>query len=81
MFSLLALHAIAAKRGDGLHPKLLDALRRQEARPAGGLTLVPLPGLALERVAVNKNDQGLARSASHASNPAIEITPPPRTAS
>jgi hypothetical protein len=31
MLSLLSLHAIAAQRGDGLHPVLLDGLRRIEA--------------------------------------------------
>ena len=30
MSSLLALNALAAGRGDGLHPKLLEALWRQE---------------------------------------------------
>jgi hypothetical protein len=30
MLPLLSLHAIAAQRGDGLHPALLDGLRRME---------------------------------------------------
>ncbi|MEA3132256.1 MAG: hypothetical protein QOG17_102 [Gammaproteobacteria bacterium] len=31
MLPLLSLHAIAAQRDDGLHPVLLDGLRRIEA--------------------------------------------------
>jgi hypothetical protein len=31
LLTLLSLHAIAARRGDGLHPVLLDRLRRIEA--------------------------------------------------
>jgi hypothetical protein len=43
MLPLLSLHAIAAQRGDGLHPKLLAGLKRlaaastdRTARESGG---------------------------------------------
>lgn len=32
----LALHAIAARRGDGLHPALVHLLERRPADPANG---------------------------------------------
>lgn len=41
MFPLLKLHDIAAQRGDGLRPELLDALRR-EARPSRAPDLEPV---------------------------------------
>jgi len=45
MFSLLAFHAVAAQRGDGLHPKLLAALRRQEAPPRAEPPIMPFTAL------------------------------------
>ncbi len=36
------LHAIAARRGDGLRPELADALNRWQARRAAGPNLVEL---------------------------------------
>ena len=35
MLSLLSFHALAAQRGDGLHPKLLALLRRSDSREMG----------------------------------------------
>lgn len=81
MTSLLALHAIAAKRGDGLHPKLLAVLREHEATSSSGPVIVPLRSHASEWPAVNENGQDFARAASHASNPAVVATPASRTAS
>lgn len=35
MLSLLSFHALAAQRGDGLHPKLLALLRRSDSGEMG----------------------------------------------
>ena len=35
MLSLLSFHALAAQRGDGLHPKLLALLRRSNSGEMG----------------------------------------------
>jgi hypothetical protein len=36
MMSLLALHGIAAQRGDGLHPALVSLLERSDCTENGG---------------------------------------------
>jgi hypothetical protein len=81
MSSLLALHMIAAERGEGLHPKLLEALRREETSPTGEPTAMTLRSLSTIRPCDNENSQGLARPANHVSNPAVVITPASSTAS
>jgi len=41
MFPLLSFHAIAAQRGDGLHPVLLEGLKRLSAERAELATTEP----------------------------------------
>jgi hypothetical protein len=47
MLPLLALHAIAATRGDGLHPKLLGALRRSSVAAEVDLSRTESDSLSL----------------------------------
>jgi hypothetical protein len=41
MSLFLSLHAIAAERGDGLHPKLRALLERRAAQAFDDVTLIP----------------------------------------
>jgi hypothetical protein len=66
MSSFSALHAIAAERGEGLLPELVEVLRRQEASQAGGCS--PLP--TSSSVRVDPLSPVLAGMTSHAALPA-----------
>ncbi|TCL72657.1 hypothetical protein EV286_10480 [Rhizobium sp. BK251] len=70
MSSLLALHAIAAERGEGLHPDLLEALRRQEASRACELAATPSQAVEASRWEVLT--QGLGMPMRQAVQPQLE---------
>ncbi|MDI6026228.1 hypothetical protein QBK99_08510 [Corticibacterium sp. UT-5YL-CI-8] len=44
MFGLTQLHNIAAVRGDGLRPELLELFKQRQRREAGKVTILPIPG-------------------------------------
>lgn len=69
MSSLLALHAIAAERGEGLHPDLLEALRREEASRAHELAAMSSQGVEAPRWQV------LARGTGMPMRQAVEVQP------
>lgn len=43
MFGLTQLHSIAAARGDGLRPELLDLFRERDRLNDGKVTILPTP--------------------------------------
>lgn len=47
-FMLIGLHKMAAERGDGLIPEMLDVLRRSGQALADGADLVQFPGRQAE---------------------------------
>ena len=77
MLAILALHTAAAQRGDGLHPKLMEALGGRKANP--GDDLVTLSFAEMPPLLALWSDQ--ERSASHVAKPAAVVTLPSTTAS
>lgn len=64
MLSLLALHALAAPRGDGLKPELLALLRRQAQAESGLTARIGSPTDAVPTVPVLSTESTIADDVS-----------------